>query len=125
MHLNHLHIKVRDVPQSRKFYESYLGFRFFKAIDENFIFVRDDYGLLLTLDKGNPEDLVALPKWFHYGFCLSSPDDVKREYERMKSDGIPIGMELKTFEDRVVFMCADPDGYKIEIFWEPVTFGRV
>jgi catechol 2,3-dioxygenase-like lactoylglutathione lyase family enzyme len=122
MHLNHLHISVRDVARTRQFYENYLGFRFFRAIEEDFIFLRDDYGLLLAIDK--IDQPASFPNWFHYGFCLDSRDAVKAAYERMKADSIPLGMELKEFDSRVVFFCLDPDGNKIEIFWEDVEFGK-
>ncbi len=63
------------------------------------------------------ETLDAFPPWFHFGFRLDRPDEVRALYERMTRDGVE-STALEQFPDFVVFRCRDPDGYQLEVYWE-------
>ena len=115
MDLNHLHLHARDVAASRRFYETYLGFR-----------ERVRHGAILFLTNEDAFDLALapateiepFPAWFHFGFRLATPDAVRALHRRMQADGVPLPRELVDDADLVSFRCADPDGYGIEIYWE-------
>ena len=115
MQMNHLHLHVRDVGRARAFYERWFGFR--KHTQHGpILFLRDDADLDLALA---PDDEPAgLPAWFHFGFRLDSGDAVRTMHDAMRDDGVQIAQHLQSWDDLVVFRCADPDGYQIEVYWE-------
>lgn len=114
-HLNHLHLHVRDLPRSQRFYESYLGFREHIRHGE-ILFLRNEDGFDLALA---PEvDPESFPEWFHFGFRLAAPEAVRELYSRMSDEGVRIRKPLLDDEDLVSFQCLDPDGYHIEVYWE-------
>jgi catechol 2,3-dioxygenase-like lactoylglutathione lyase family enzyme len=113
--LNHLHLHVRDVEASRAFYERWFGLREHVRHGE-IVFVRDASGFDLALA---PDPSPApLPAWFHLGFRLGTPVEVRGLHQRL---GGALGSrvsELLDEPDFVQFRVADPDGYKIEVYWE-------
>lgn len=115
MQLNHLHLHVRDKAQAQQFYEAWFGFRE-HVRHGDILFLRDDAGLDLALaPDASP---APLPPWFHFGFRLASSDDVTALHASMQEQGVTILSPLKQWDDLVVFRCADPDGYAIEVYWE-------
>ena len=113
--LNHLHLHVRDVERSQRFYASWFGFRAHARYDDiQFVRNADDFDLALAPDA-DPE---AFPPWFHFGFRLSSRDDVRTLYERMAAEGVPMREPLSEEGDLIWFRCLDPDGYLLEVYWE-------
>ncbi|MBI3099668.1 MAG: VOC family protein [Planctomycetes bacterium] len=115
MDLNHLHLHVRDVERARQFYETWFGFR-----------ERVRHGKILFLRNGDGFDLALapesepspFPEWYHFGFRLPTPDDVRAVYKRMSTDGVTLRAQLTEEPDFVTFRCMDPDGYGIEVYWE-------
>jgi catechol 2,3-dioxygenase-like lactoylglutathione lyase family enzyme len=115
MDLNHLHLHVKDIDKSRKFYEKYFGFKE-NILHGEILFLRNENGFDLALCPDENE--WDFPKWFHFGFRLNSAIDVKVLFEKIKSDGEIIDTELEEFDDFVFFRCLDADKNKIEIYWE-------
>lgn len=115
MDLNHLHLHVKDVTISRKFYESYFEFKEHVRHGE-ILFLRnkDGFDLALMPDKTD----WKFPRWFHFGFRLDSPDVVKALYGKIKAAKEIIDTELEEYDDFVFFRCLDKDGNKIEVYWE-------
>ncbi len=115
MQVNHLHLHVKDLDASQRYYETYFGFRE-HTYHGPILFLRneDDFDLALAPDE-TPE---ALPPWFHFGCRLASADDVVALLERMKADGAGIAKDLYRDETLASFRAADPDGHQIEIYWE-------
>jgi catechol-2,3-dioxygenase len=113
--LNHLHLHVRDVLRSRRFYEQYFDFAPHVQHGE-IAFLRNErhFDLALAPD-GAP---AGFPGWFHFGFRLPGPDAVRALYARMQADRVTIVKPLYEDDDLVSFRCADPDGYGIEVYWE-------
>lgn len=116
MDLNHLHLHVRDIAASRRFYEKYFGFHRERINEGDFVIVQNDDGFDLALALDGPAPIM--PQWFHFGFRLANADAVRELYKQMNSDGIEIFKELGGYDDYVTFRCADPDGYVIEVYWE-------
>jgi catechol 2,3-dioxygenase-like lactoylglutathione lyase family enzyme len=113
--LNHLHLHVRDLGRSRRFYETWLGFRE-HAWYEDLLFLRNAHGFDLAL---MPDPAPApLPDWFHFGFRLESAAAVRELHERMRAAGVPFRRALHEEPELVSFRCEDPDGCAVEVYWE-------
>ena len=111
MALNHLHLHVAEVARSRAFYETYFGFRE-DVRHGDILFVADESGFQLALAPG-PVD--PMPPWWHFGFRLPSPEDVRSLRERLRDAATG---EEGDDPDYVWFRARDPDGYLIEVYWE-------
>ncbi|MGH3038671.1 MAG: VOC family protein [Gaiellaceae bacterium] len=115
----HLALAVRDEERSRRFYETYFGFDVAPA-------ERMSDGVLMLFDAGDfslvlkeTEEAISLPSFLHFGFrSAASPDEVRAFRDRLRRDGVPITEEWEE-PDYVSFKCRDPDGYVIELAWEP------
>ncbi len=116
MDLNHLHLHVREVDRSREFYETVFGFTY-TLNHGDIAFLDNEHAFDLALAPD--ESPAPLPEWFHFGFRLKSADAVRGLREDMITQGIPIARELIAEDDYVSFTCTDPDGHRIEVYWEP------
>ena len=115
MDLNHLHLHVRDINKSREFYEKYFDFKEHVWHGE-ILFLRNENGFDLALC---PDDKAwRFPEWFHFGFRLNSPEEVKDLFKKIKSGGGIIDTPLEEYDDFVFFRCLDTDANKLEIYWE-------
>jgi catechol 2,3-dioxygenase-like lactoylglutathione lyase family enzyme len=118
MHLTHLGLPVRDAARSQLFYTKY--FRFDPATAQRYpdgtIIIRNadgfDLALHATQDVGTPQPFL------HFGFRLASGADVREALDRVRADGIEI-IEHDDEPDMVSFKCVDPDGHRVEVYWEP------
>lgn len=115
MDLNHIHLHVASVERAAAFYARCFGLRE-HVWHGDILFMRDDAGMDLALAPGGA---AAMPDWFHVGFRLAARDEVTALFERFKSDGVDIRGALEELDDFAVFRCADPDGYLLEVYWEP------
>jgi catechol 2,3-dioxygenase-like lactoylglutathione lyase family enzyme len=116
--VDHLAIPVRDQARSRRFYETYLGFgaRPPKRYDDGVLMLYDATGFALAL--GPTTESIARPSWMHFGVGLPSREAVLAMRDRFVSDGIELVEEWDE-PDYVSVKCRDPDGYIIEVAWEP------
>lgn len=113
--INHLHLHVRDVEASRAFYAAHFGLRE-HARHGAILFMRDAGGLDLALA---PDPAPApMPAWFHFGFRQVDAAAVACLHDRLASAGVPIPAPLAGDEAWTSFRCEDPDGYRIEVYWE-------
>lgn len=116
MNLNHLHLRVRSRDASQRFYETFFGLAE-QARHGDIVFLGDRAGMDLALAPA--EEVEAFPTWFHFGFRLPSPGEVERLHARLSEAGAPIREPLTREDELVYFRCADPDGYGVEVYWEP------
>jgi len=58
------------------------------------------------------------PAFLHVGFKAGKPAEVRTLMERMEADGITV-VERNDEAAYVAFKCLDPDGHRIEVYWEP------
>lgn len=115
MNLNHLHLRVRDLDRSLAFYARFFGLN--EHVRHGAIaFVTDDARFDLALAPA--DEVEPLPAWFHFGFRLDDADAVRRLHDEMQAAGVAIVEPLGVHQDLVWFRCADPDGYRIEVYWE-------
>jgi catechol 2,3-dioxygenase-like lactoylglutathione lyase family enzyme len=116
MDLNHLHLKVRSVERSKLFYSRHFGLAE-HVWHGDMVFMRDGSGMDLALAPS--AEPAQMPAWFHFGFRLETVDAVEALHARLVADGVPIREPLTHEDDVVSFRCADPDGYQVEVYWEP------
>ncbi len=116
--MDHLALAVRDQERSRHFYETYLGFDAQPArmYDEGVLMLYDATGFSLAL--GPTDEEVRVPSFLHFGIGLDSPDEVRAFAARARRDGVEIVGQWDE-PDYVSVKVRDPDGYVVEIGWEP------
>ncbi len=116
--MKHLALAVRDQERSRRFYETYLGFGAQPArrYDGGVLMLYNAAGFSLAL--GPTDEEIHLPSFLHFGIGLDSPDEVRAFVERARSDGVEI-VEQWEEPDYVSVKVRDPDGYVVELGWEP------
>ncbi len=115
MDLNHFHIQVTDMSVARTFYETFFEFSEDLVCGEDEIFIRNRQDFVLGLERvANPE---SLPSWFHFGFGIQDEIPLKSLFEKMKNAGVKITRDLQDFGDSINFYCVDPDGNKIEVYY--------
>jgi catechol 2,3-dioxygenase-like lactoylglutathione lyase family enzyme len=117
MHLLHLGLPVRDVDRSQLFYTAYFGFDPATAqrYPDGTVIIRNGDGFDLALhatdDAGQPQPFL------HFGFRLAAGEEVRAALGRVRADGIEI-IEHDDDPEMVSFKCLDPDGHRIEVYWE-------
>lgn len=116
MNLTHLALTVSDHERAKRFYETHFGFdgpatRYPGGV----VIIRNRHGFDLALEQGEPSDR---PAFFHFGFRLSDPEEVRRHRDRLRAERVPL-LEEEDSAAYVGFKCLDPDGYRIEVYWEP------
>ncbi|TDD29179.1 VOC family protein [Actinomadura sp. KC06] len=115
MRLIHLGLPVRDLQRSRRFYETYFDFDPASArLGDGTITIRNADGVTLAFHGGQD---IEPPAFVHFGFRLFAPEEVKDLLTRMQADGVDI---IGQYDDPgyVSFTCTDPDGHRIEAYWE-------
>ena len=115
--LNHLALAVSDQARSMRFYERYFGFVAEPEPREDGVFILHD-ALGFSLAIGQIDEPVVLPPFFHFGRGAESPEDVRSFRDRVAADGLEIVEEWDE-PDYVSVKFRDPDGYVVEVGWEP------
>ena len=118
IHLSHLGLTVRDERRSQRFYPAYFGFDAATAqeYEDGTVIIRNADGFDLALHPvGHVE---PSPAFLHAGFKAAEPADVRALLDRMETDGVTIA-ERNDEAAYVAFKCLDPDGHRIEVYWEP------
>jgi catechol 2,3-dioxygenase-like lactoylglutathione lyase family enzyme len=117
MRLTHLGLPVRDYERSVAFYSTYFGFdpATARRFSDGTVIVRNEEGFDLALHPGQPPD--PMPEFLHFGFGLSGPERVREALARIEADGVPV-VERWDEGDHVSFKCVDPDGWRVEVYWD-------
>ncbi|HEX6352917.1 VOC family protein [Actinophytocola sp.] len=120
MQLTHLGLPVRDEQRSQRFYSEYFGFDPATAqrYPDGTVIIRNADGFDLALHPVLGE-VGPLPEFLHFGFRFPEPAGVRALRDRLTADGIEI-IEQADESGYVSFKCLDPDGHRIETYWEPV-----
>lgn len=117
MRLRHLGLPVRDYERSLRFYATYFEFdpATAQAYPDGTVIVRNadrfDLALHPSAESG------ASSSFLHFGFGLPDVEAVDALRTRMERDGVPV-IERDDEPDLVSFKCLDPDGWRIEVYWE-------
>jgi len=118
MQLSHLGLPVRDYRRSLRFYADYFGFDPATAQEysDGTVIVRNADGFDLALHP--VADVEALPAFLHAGFRAAEPAEVRTLLARLDADGVTV-IERDDEEGYTSFKCLDPDGHRVEVYWEP------
>ena len=115
--MNHLALAVSDQDRSRRFYERYLGFSAEPTPREDGVLIlHDAAGFSLAL--GETDEPIRVPEFLHFGARLPGPAEVRSFGVRLAADGVSIVGEWDE-SDYVSVKFRDPDGYVVEVSWEP------
>jgi catechol 2,3-dioxygenase-like lactoylglutathione lyase family enzyme len=118
MHLRHLGLPVRDDERSLKFYSTYFGFdpATAQSYPDGTVIVRNADRFDLALHR--TADVVAPSTFLHFGFAMADAEAVSALRSRLEADGVRI-VERDDEPELVSFKCLDPDGWRVEVYWEP------
>ncbi len=118
MKFAHLGLPVTDVDRSIAFYTKHFGFDPATAqrYPDGTVIVRNADWFDLALHP--VPQAVVLPEFLHFGFGVDEAEAVREQLSRLEADGVTI-IETDDEPGYVSFKCADPDGHRIEIYWEP------
>ena len=106
--LNHIHIAVKDLERSLRFYGAF-GFQKVAAHDALHFLVRPGTSDVLTLN------LEAEHGVDHFGFLLEDPADLDAAIEELEHCGGKLIERTTIGPDVPSAFIADPDGYRIQI----------
>jgi catechol 2,3-dioxygenase-like lactoylglutathione lyase family enzyme len=122
VHFNHLGLPVRDHQRSLRFYTAYFGFDPATAQEypDGTVIVRNADGFDLALHPVG--DVGALPAFLHAGFRAAEAGEVRALLARLDADGVTI-VERDDEDEYASFKCLDPDGHRVEVYWEPLVVG--
>jgi catechol 2,3-dioxygenase-like lactoylglutathione lyase family enzyme len=114
--MDHLALAVHDQERSREFYERYLGFaaEAERRSDGALMLHRGDFSLAL----GPTDETIDLPSFLHFGQGRDSPVDVRAFRDRLEAENVEI-VGWWDEPDYVSVKFRDPDGYVVEVGWEP------
>lgn len=112
MPLNHVALTVADRERSAAFYGEHFGLVERVHDDEHLLILSAPDGSLLALSEGSPP--TDLPRTNHFGFQLSSGDEVRAARERLRVAGVTETEWQESGPVRV--QVADPDGYRVELY---------
>ena len=91
MRLNHIDLPVRDIAETRAFFEAHLGFIHVQTLGQDGLAIlRDETGLVLVLSRWPKDPQAAYPGGFHIGFLLESEAMVRARYEAMRLAGVDL-----------------------------------
>jgi len=116
--MDHLALAVSDQDRSRRFYEAYLGFDAAppRRCEDGVLMLYNSDGFALAL--GQTDEPIGFPGFLHFGTGLPTAQDVRAFRDRLVADGIEIVGEWDE-PDYVSVKFRDPDGYVVEVSWEP------
>ena len=116
--MDHLALAVTDQERSRRFYETYLGFDVAPArrYDDDVLMLYNASGFALAL--GPTDEPIRTPAFLHFGTGLETAEAVRAFRDRLLADGVEIVGEWEE-PDYVSVKFLDPDGYVVEVSWEP------
>ena len=105
---------VRNLEEARSFYRDKLGFTetLFDADDGWAKLERG--GMEIALTTGEPEQS---------GVAHIEVDDVKAEADRLRQDGVDVGVVLELHGEMRLLEVVDPDGNRVEL-GQDVSAGR-
>jgi catechol 2,3-dioxygenase-like lactoylglutathione lyase family enzyme len=118
VHLRHLGLPVRDCERSLRFYATY--FEFDPATAQSYpdgtVIVRNADRFDLALHPAT--EAAASSSFLHFGFAMADAEAVRALRTRLERDGVPV-VERDDEPELVSFKCLDPDGWRVEVYWEP------
>jgi len=119
--VDHLALAISDQARSRRFYEKYLDFTSeSEPRSDGVLLLHGATGFALAL--GETTEPISVPEFLHFGLGLSSAGGVRAFADRLVADGVEIVGQWDE-PDYVSVKFRDPDGYVVEVSWEPEPSG--
>jgi catechol 2,3-dioxygenase-like lactoylglutathione lyase family enzyme len=115
MKLNHLNLKVTDVPATVAFLQTYFALRP-QSANDRMAFLSDGAGFFLALFK-QTDPPVSYPPEFHIGFYVDSEAEVDAINRRLRDDGYDVA-EPKQDHGYKFYLNA-PGGFLLEVSFYP------
>ncbi len=113
-HLGHLELLTPKPEESLRFFVDVMGMtESGREGDSVYLHAYDDYerhSLKLTASK--------LPGLGHVAYRTRSPQALERRVAALKGSGFDIGWTKGDLAHGPAFLCQDPDGHKIELYYE-------
>ena len=101
--------RVRDLDEGRRFYRDKLGFvETYLDLDGRWAKL-NHRGMEVCLAEGEPED---------GGVANVEVDDVKAEAERLRADGVNVGVVFELHGEMRLLDVFDPDGNRVQLAQE-------
>jgi catechol 2,3-dioxygenase-like lactoylglutathione lyase family enzyme len=115
--LVHLNLTVSDLDRSVAFYRRWFGFTAPpRTYPDGTVFLGNEDGFDLAL---HPGALTGPPsRTVHFGFRSAEADPVRTLLGDLVAADVTV-TERHDTDDYVSLKCLDPDGYEIEVYWEP------
>jgi len=112
----HLNLRTGDLDASVAYYTVLLNAEPAKRVDDYALFLTDDPGLELALDKGAS---VHLAESAHYGIVVESTSAVDAAIARLRDAGLPVKIEREEtccYAKQTKVWSSDPDGRRWEVY---------
>ena len=112
----HLNLRTSDLEKSVAFYELLLDAKPAKHYDDYALFLTENPGLELALDR-DPD--VKLGESAHYGIVVESTDEVDEAILRLQSGGLALDIETEEtccYAKQNKAWATDPDGRRWEVY---------
>jgi catechol 2,3-dioxygenase-like lactoylglutathione lyase family enzyme len=97
---------VRDLDAARVFYAEKLGFAETYVEEESRLAELERGGMHIALEEGEPQG---------GGVAAVDVDDVREEVERLRSEGVEVGVVLELHNEVRLADVYDPDGNRIQL----------
>jgi catechol 2,3-dioxygenase-like lactoylglutathione lyase family enzyme len=112
----HLNLGTKDLSKSVAFYRTLLDAEPAKSFDDYALFITDDPGLELALDRNAHAEAGDSA---HFGVVVDSAEAVDVAIARLQAAGFPIDVEREEtccYAKQTKVWAADPDGRRWEVY---------
>ena len=119
--MRHVALKVKDVAQSKTFYQEILGMDVVWEPDAENVYLSSGCdNIAIHAVSANFAASAEEKQLDHLGFIVESTERVKELEQEFIAKGVRIVHPFKAHRDgSASFYCADPDGIVIQMLYEP------
>jgi catechol 2,3-dioxygenase-like lactoylglutathione lyase family enzyme len=120
--LSHLQISVGDLERSGRFYKELFGMNEVRRFPECVMLQTPGAHEILTINASSEgkENVGKMGGVAHFGFRLIEPVEMSKIQKAITQlGGKPISEGGSIEKGRLYAIATDPDGYEVEVFWEP------
>jgi catechol 2,3-dioxygenase-like lactoylglutathione lyase family enzyme len=112
----HLNLRANDLDRSVAFYSTLLDAKPAKHYDDYALFLTEDPGLELALDKSRA---FSIGESAHYGLVVASVAEVEKAIARLQGAGLRTDVETEEtccYAKQTKVWATDPDGRRWEVY---------